>query len=430
MRFTTYTKYSGGILDALNIQDLLERLADFLLQSGFEGGPHFHPWWGWSGEEGEDRSMESLKDALLQALIESGQITPEMLRELRGEGQGDEESRRAIAELLNDLVKKLVEEGYLNVTQQPQMPGTHMTMPGAGQIDEGKQAAQQVEFELTQKGVDFLGYRTLRHLLSAVGRSSFGSHDTPHLATGVEAGAAAKQYEFGDTLNLDIPATLTNALARGGVKVPLDLDYRDLMVHQAEYRSSCATVLMLDISHSMILYGEDRFTPAKKVALALAHLIRTQYPGDSLRVVTFGDRALEIPLGELARTKVGPYHTNTADGLKLARRLLAAQKKDMRQIVMITDGKPSAITLADGRIYKNPAGLDPRIIRETLREVGACRKSGILINTFMLARDPALVRFVATVCEMARGKAYFTNTMTLGEYVMRDFLRRRTRRMK
>jgi Ca-activated chloride channel family protein len=430
MRFTTYTKYSGGILDALNIQDLLERLADFLLQSGFEGGPHFHPWWGWSGEEGEDRSMESLKDALLQALIESGQLTAEMLRELRGEGQGDEESRRAIAELLDDLVKKLVEEGYLNVTQQPQMPGTHAALPGTGQIDEGKQAAQQVEFELTQKGVDFLGYRTLRHLLSAVGRSSFGSHDTPQLATGVEAGAASKQYEFGDTLNLDIPATLTNALARGGVKVPLDLDYKDLMVHQAEYRSSCATVLMLDISHSMILYGEDRFTPAKKVALALAHLIHTQYPGDSLRVVTFGDRAQEIPLGQLARTRVGPYHTNTADGLKLARRLLAAQKKDMRQIVMITDGKPSAITLGDGRIYKNPAGLDPRIIRETLREVGACRKSGILINTFMLARDPALVRFVATVCEMARGKAYFTNTMTLGEYVMRDFLRRRTRRMK
>ncbi len=430
MRFTTYTKYKGGILDALNIQDLLERLADFLLQSGFEGGPHFHPWWGWSGAEGDDRSLESLKDALLQALMESGQLTPEMLQELRGEGQSDEGVRDAIAQLLNDLVNKLVEEGYLNVGAPPQMPASHTPMPGSGQIDEGRQAAQQVEFGLTQKGVDFLGYRTLRHLLSAIGRSSVGSHDTPHLATGIEAGAASKPYEFGDTLNLDIPATLTNALARGGVRGPLDLDYADLMVHQAEFRSSCATVLMLDISHSMILYGEDRFTPAKKVALALAHLIRTQYPGDSLRVVTFGDRAQEIPFGELARTKVGPYHTNTAEGLKLARRLLLAQKKDMRQIVMITDGKPSAITQPDGRVYKNPAGLDPRVIRETLREVGACRKSGILINTFMLARDPALVRFVATVCSMARGKAYFTNTMTLGEYVMRDFLRRRTRRVK
>jgi Ca-activated chloride channel family protein len=430
MKFTTYTKYTGSLLDALNIQDLLDRLADFLLQSGFEGGPHYHPWWGWTGDEGGDRSVDTLKDALLQALIESGQLTPEMLRELRGEGQGDEEARRAIAEMLDDLVQQLVEEGYLNLQQgQPRMPASHTTMQG-GHVDESREAAQQVQFQLTQKGTDFLGFRTLRHLLSAMGRSSFGNHDTPQLATGIEAGAASKPYEFGDTLNLDIPATLTNALARGGVRVPLDLDYPDLMVHQAEYRSSCATVLMLDISHSMILYGEDRFTPAKKVALALAHLIRTQYAGDTLRVVTFGDRAQEIPLGELSRAQVGPYHTNTAEGFKLARRLLLAQKKDMRQIVMITDGKPSAITLPDGRVYKNPAGLDPRVISETLREVGACRKAGILINTFMLARDPALVQFVATVSQMARGKAYFTNTMTLGEYVMRDFLRRRTRRVR
>jgi Ca-activated chloride channel homolog len=429
MRFHTYQKYQGSLLDALNIQDLLERLADFLLQSGFEGGPHFHPWWGWSGDS-DDRSLDSLKAALLQALLESGQLTQEMLSELRGEG-GDEEVQRQLAELLDELVRRLIEEGYLATSDAPQMPASYTQMPqGQPHIDDAKQAAQQVEFNLTQKGIDFLGYRTLKQLLSAVGRSSFGSHDTPHLATGVEAEAASRPYVFGDTLNLDIPATLSNALARGGVKVPLDLDYDDLMVHQAEYRSSCATVLMLDVSHSMILYGEDRFTPAKKVALALSHLIRTQYPGDTLRVVTFGDHAQEIPLGELPQTQVGPYHTNTAEGLKLARRLLLSQKKDMRQIVMVTDGKPSAITLSDGRIYKNPAGLDARVVRETLREVAACRRSGILINTFMLARDPALIQFVAKVCEMARGKAYFTNTMTLGEYVMRDFLKRRTRHVK
>jgi Ca-activated chloride channel family protein len=427
MRFHTYQKYQGTFLDALNIEDLLERLADFMLQSGFEGGPHHHPWWGWSGDD-HDHSLDQLKAALLQALMESGQLTPEMLKELRGEG-GDEDAQRAVAEMLNDLVRRLIEEGYINTTEPPQVPGSYSQV-GEGQIDDAKSAAQQVEFNLTQKGIDFLGYRTLKQLLSAVGRSSFGSHDTPHLATGVEAEAASKQYEFGDTLNLDIPATLSNAMSRGGVTVPIDLEYRDLMVHQAEYRSSCATVLMLDISHSMILYGEDRFTPAKKVALALSHLIRTQYPGDTLRVVTFGDRAQEIPLGELPQAKVGPYHTNTAEGLKLARRLLLAQKKDMRQIVMVTDGKPSAITLPDGRIYKNPAGLDPRVIRETLGEVAACRRAGVLINTFMLARDPALMQFVAKVCEMARGKAYFTNTMTLGEYVMRDFLKRRTRRVR
>jgi Ca-activated chloride channel homolog len=429
MRYTTYSKYNGTFFDALNVQDLLERLADFLLQSGFAGGPHYHPWWGWTGEENSDRSLDALKQALLQALIESGQLTPEMLKEMRGEGQPSEKTRDKIAELLDELVRRLVEEGYLQTGAAPQMPGSYEEMQGQGRIDEAK-AAQQVEFNLTQKGIDFLGYRTLKHLLSAVGRSSFGSHDTPHLATGVEADAVSKPYEFGDTLNLDIPATLKNALARNGLTMPLDLDYPDLMVHQAEYRSSCATVLMLDISHSMILYGEDRFTPAKKVALALSHLIRTQYPGDSLRVVTFGDRAREIPLSELAHTQVGPFHTNTADGLKLARKVLLAQKKDMRQIVMITDGKPSAVTTSDGRIYKNPAGLDPRVIRETLSEVAACRKAGILINTFMLARETALIQFVARVCEMARGKAYFTNTMTLGQYVMRDFLKRRTRRIK
>jgi len=429
MRFTTYTKYTGLFTDALNVQDLLERLADFLLQSGFAGGSQYNPWWGWTGDA-KDRSLDSLKEALLQALIESGQLTPDMLKELRGEGQSSEAAREKIAELLDQLVQKLMEEGYLSLNQQPQMPGSYQEMAsGEGKIDEAK-AAQQVEFNLTQKGIDFLGYRTLRHLLGAIGRSSFGSHDTPHLATGIEADAESKAYEFGDTLNLDIPATLKNAMRRGSLSVPMDLDYKDLMVHQAEYRSSCATVLMLDISHSMILYGEDRFTPAKKVALALAHLIRTQYPGDSLRVVTFGDRAQEIPIKELAHTQVGPYHTNTAEGLKVARRVLRAQKKDMRQIVMITDGKPSAITMPNGQVYKNPAGLDPRVIKETLREVAACRKAGILINTFMLARDPALVQFVGKVCEMARGKAYFTNTMTLGQYVMRDFLKRRTRRVR
>jgi Ca-activated chloride channel family protein len=231
-------------------------------------------------------------------------------------------------------------------------------------------------------------------------------------------------------MNLDVNATLTNALARTGhIGVPIDLDYPDLMVRQAEYRSSCATVLMLDTSHSMILYGEDRFTPAKKVALALTHLIRTQFPGDTLRVVLFHDSAEEIPLATLAHAQVGPYHTNTAEGLKLARRLLLAQRKDMRQIVMITDGKPSALTLPDGRLYKNSGWIDPFIYSETIREVAACRKAGIVINTFMLARDRALVDFVRHVSAIARGRAYFTNTMTLGQYVLMDFLRRKTKKV-
>jgi Ca-activated chloride channel family protein len=260
-----------------------------------------------------------------------------------------------------------------------------------------------------------------------LGRSSAGRHETHELSTGVEASEAPKRYEFGDTLNLDIPGTLLRAIRREGLKDPLPLEYDDLLVHQAEYQSSCATVLMLDCSHSMILYGEDRFTPAKRVALALTHLIRTQYPGDSLNVVLFHDSAEEVPVGQLARVTVGPYHTNTQEGLRLARRILTRQRKDMRQIVMITDGKPSAITLPDGRIYKNPMGLDPWVMKETLKEVGDCRRTGILINTFMLARDHDLIAFVQKVTEMCRGKAYFTTPMTLGQYLLMDYMKKKIR---
>ena len=428
MRFTTYSKYKGGWLDALNLQSLLEHLSDFLMDGGFAGGPHYNPYWGWSGDK-DVNSTGALKNALLKALLESGQITEEMIEELRGEGEGDEDIRQQIAQLLDDLVERMVEEGYINVeTGNPQMPGATYDVTGQGKIDEAKQAAQQVQFNLTQKGMDFLGYRSLKSLLSALGKATAGAHATPHLSTGVEADAASKPYEFGDTLNLDIPATLKNAIEREGLQVPLSLDYSDLMVHQAEYRSSCATVLLLDISHSMVLYGEDRFAPAKRVALALSHLMRTQFPGDSLHVVTFGDRAEELPLSQLAKAQVGPFHTNTAEGIEIARRILASQKKDMRQIIMITDGKPSAMTLPDGRVYTNSGELDPMILKRTFQEVAACRKTGILINTFMLANDPYLVQFVEKVSQIARGKASFTSSMTLGQYIMLDFLRNKRRR--
>lgn len=428
MRFTTYSKYKGRWLDALNLESLLENLSDFLMDGGFAGGPNYHPYWGWSGDE-DVSSTDALKNALLKALLESGQLTPEMIEELRGEGQGDEEVRRQLAELLDDLIQRMADEGYINLeTGNPQIPGATYDVTGQGQIDEAKQAAQQVNFSLTQKGMDFLGYRSLKGLLGALGKSSAGSHDTPHLSTGVEAEAASRPYEFGDTMNLDIPATLKNAIEREGLKVPLNLEYGDLMVNQSEYRSSCATVLLLDISHSMVLYGEDRFAPAKRVALAMSHMIRTQYPGDTLRVVTFGDQAQEIPLSQLAKAQVGPFHTNTAEGLEIARRILTSQKKDMRQIIMITDGKPSAMTLPDGRVYTNSGGLDPVILQRTFQEVSACRKAGILINTFMLANDPYLVQFVQKVSEIARGKAYFTSTLTLGQHIMMDFMRNKRRR--
>jgi len=238
-----------------------------------------------------------------------------------------------------------------------------------------------------------------------------------------------------------------SAIKREGLSVPLNLEYQDLYVHQCDYQSSCATVVMLDCSHSMILYGEDRFTPAKKVALAMAHLIRTQYPGDSLKVVLFHDSAEELPLGKLATTQVGPYHTNTAEGLRLSRRLLQAQRKEMKQIVMVTDGKPTACYIGDSfqpsaaktkasdttpkrRLYKNSMGGDPFVMTETFKEVQACRKAGIMINTFMLASDYYLVEFVKQMSAMTNGKAYFANPGNLSQFVLIDFLRRRTRKVR
>ena len=423
MRSHTYSKFSPELADAVDLQALLDKLADFLLQSGFAGGGDPSRFGFDFGDE-NDRSLDALRQAIIDALMASDQFTPEMLQALRGEGSA--ESQAQLAKLLDDLVQRLVKEGYLNVTQAPQMPAGHQQLEGPGSMS--RAAARDVQFSLTEKGVDFLGYKTLRNLLGSFGKSSFGSHDTPYLATGIETDGWSKPYEFGDTLNLDVNETLKRSMARTGkVSVPMDLEYGDLMVHQAEYRSSCATVLMLDCSHSMILYGEDRFTPAKKVALALTHLIRTQFPGDSLKVVLFHDSAEEIPLRELGRVRVGPYYTNTREGLRVARRLLERQRKDMRQIVMITDGKPSALTQSDGRIYKNPFGLDPIVIGETLAEVSACAKAGIMINTFMLARDYDLVAFVRRVAAMCRGKAYFTTPYTLGQYVLMDYMDKKTK---
>ncbi len=432
MRFTTYSKLIPGLADAVNLQALLDQLGDFLLQSGFAGSPGDWPYWAEPNEGGGgDRTLDALRDAILNALMESGQLTPEMLKFLRGEPSGDpdrdRELERELGQLIDQIIQRLAEEGYLKLQETPQVPESYSPLLGPG--GQAERAAQQVQFGLTEKGMDFLGYKTLKNLLGSIGKSTVGAHETPHLATGVEVQGSTKPYEYGDVLNLDVPATLGSAITREGLRIPIPLDYRDLRVHQAEYRSSAATVLMLDCSHSMILYGEDRFTPAKKVALALTHLIRTQYPGDTIRVVLFHDSAEEIPLPTLATAQVGPYHTNTAEGLRLARRILSGQTKDMKQVIMITDGKPSAITLPNGKIYINSAGLDPRILKATYHEVGLCRQSGIMINTFMLARDRALVDFVMRVAEICRGRAYFTNTMTLGQFILMDFLKRRTTRM-
>ncbi|MGH9652406.1 MAG: vWA domain-containing protein [Bryobacteraceae bacterium] len=409
MKWTSYSKFSEEDL-GIEMEDLLRALADYFLQSGFND-----PYLQFS--EMNEHTLDQLKQAIERALESGDLFDSDKLEEMRQRLQTLSEQQRE--QLINNLVEKLEQAGYINMDGEPtDSPAT----PGA----QGG-AESQTRFEVTDKAIDFLGFKTLKDLLGSLGKSSFGAHDTRDLATGVEASGAAKQYEFGDTLNLDISATLFSALSREGLRLPLNLEYSDLYVHQSEYQSSCATVLMLDCSHSMILYGEDRFTPAKRVALALAHLIRTQYPGDSLRCVLFHDSAEELRVSELARVQVGPYYTNTRDGLILAQKLLSQERKDMKQIVMITDGKPSALTLEDGRIYKNAFGLDPLVISQTLEEVARCKKRGILINTFMLASDFGLVQFVQKVTQMCRGKAYFTTPYTLGNYLLMDYMNRKTR---
>jgi Ca-activated chloride channel family protein len=415
-----YSRYVEDLLDAIDLESLVSQLSDLLLASGFNNP--------WDPQSDDDQTMQALHDAILDALLNGGVLSDEMLDRLT-DSQASEDARNNVDALIQRIIEKMTQEGYVTMAGQPD--AQKLQGPGQGGGD------GTTRFQVTDKAIDFLGYRALRDLLGSMGRSSAGRHDTREQAPGVEAGGPPRAYEFGDTMNLDAAATVLNAVKKapgllsatpaGGGRFSLDIDYEDLMVAQGDYQSSCATVLMLDCSHSMVLYGEDRFTPAKRVALALANLIRHQYPGDALNVVLFHDSAEEVPLSQLGRVRVGPYYTNTREGLRLARRVLERQRKDMRQIIMITDGKPSAVTRPDGRIYRNAFGLDPFVLRETFAEVAACRRAGIMINTFMLARDYDLVAFVRRVARICRGKAYFTTPFTLGQYVLMDYMTRKTR---
>jgi Ca-activated chloride channel homolog len=408
MKRVRYTRYTGDLASEIDLEELLKGLSDYLLDSGY-----YNPWGDFQDLQ---HNMDDLREALRRMLLKGDFLSQEMrdrLQQMEAEGTLDE--------LLDRLMERMEQENYINSLP---MNGPTRASSVDGQVGE---VQGRVRFEVTDKSMDFLGFKTLRDLMGTLGKSSYGRHDTRHWATGIETSGGSRRYEFGDTLNLDATATLSSAIAREGIGLPLNMEYEDLQVHQCEYQSSCATVVMLDCSHSMILYGEDRFTPAKRVAMALSHLIRTQYPGDSLSLVLFHDSAEELPVSQLARVKVGPWHTNTREGLRVAQRILARQRKDMKQIVMITDGKPSALTLPDGRIYKNPYGLDPLVVSETLEEVARCKRSNVMINTFMLAQDQGLVQFVHKVSEMCRGKAYFTTPDTLGQYLLRDYMQRKSK---
>jgi Ca-activated chloride channel homolog len=409
MKRVRYTKFTGDLASSFGLEDLMQALSDFLLDSGFND-----PMSRFQEFDG-DQTMENLREAIRQAL-DSGELFDDEAQE-----KYEALSEDQVEELIDQIIQKMQEQNYINAE-----------MPEQGQGEQGD-GNGEARFEVTDKGMDFLGYKALRELLGPLGKSNLGRHDTRHEAAGVETNGSSKLYEFGDTLNLDITATLSSVFAREGIRTaiegeehtPLNIEYSDVHVHQSDYQSSCATVVLLDCSHSMILYGEDRFTPAKRVAMALSHLIRTQFPGDTLNLVLFHDTAEEIPVSQLSRVKVGPHYTNTREGLRMAQRILARQNKDMKQIVMITDGKPSALTLPDGRIYKNAFGLDPLVISETLEEVSRCKRANIMINTFMLASDFSLMQFVQQVSAMCRGKAYFTTPQNLGNYLLMDFMSRR-----
>ncbi|HTP81075.1 MAG TPA: VWA domain-containing protein [Bacteroidota bacterium] len=286
------------------------------------------------------------------------------------------------------------------------------------------------ELTLTTRGVQRIRQDALREVFSSLKKAPGGNHETPNTGQGVDRLSETKKWSFGEMpTNIDLTSTLTNAFKRDGID-DFVLKEEDLEVYETEHQTTCATVLMLDISHSMILYGEDRITPAKQVALALAELIRIKFPKDYLALVVFGDEAKLVSLNELPFLNVGPFHTNTRAGLQLARSLLRRNGNVNKQIFMVTDGKPSAIFDDAGRLYKNSFGLDPRIVNKTLDEAVQCRREKVTVSTFMVAQDPYLINFVEEFTRANQGRAYYSSLNNLGEFIFVDYLKNRRRRIQ
>ncbi len=303
---------------------------------------------------------------------------------------------------MEDLIKKMKEMGIIEETE--------------------------LGVQVTQRGIQRIRQDALREIFTSLKRAPTGSHETPYTGKGVDRLSETRKFNFGDQpTDIDLTSTVTNALKRDGID-EFNLKEEDLEVYETEYQTSCATVLMIDISHSMILYGEDRITPAKQVGLALSELIMTRFPKDYLALVTFGDDAKLVSMNELPFLSVGPYHTNTRAGLQLARNLLRRKPNANKQVFMVTDGKPSAIFEENGRLYKNSFGLDPKIVNKTLDEAVACRREKVTITTFMVARDPYLIDFVEELTKANRGRAYYSSLNKLGEFVFVDYIRNRKKR--
>ena len=284
-------------------------------------------------------------------------------------------------------------------------------------------------YEMTSKSEQSIRKRSLEEIFGKLKRGGQGRHRTPHSGMGDESLSELKQFEFGDPVeNIAMTESMRNAQVNHGIDEFM-MTEDDLAVHETEHRTTVSTVLMIDISHSMILYGEDRITPAKKVAMALSELIMQKYPKDTLDIIVFGNDAWAINIKDLPYLQVGPYHTNTVAGLELAMDILRRRKAANKQIFMITDGKPTCIR--EGvRYYKNSFGLDRKILGKTLNLAAQCRRLKIPITTFMIARDNWLVQFVQEFTQVNNGRAFYTSLEGLGEYIFEDFERNRRRKVR
>ena len=299
-----------------------------------------------------------------------------------------------------DFIKELEERGYI------------------------KYDADAVEVVITRKMERSLRTRALEEVFRNLRKGGAGQHKTAHQGKGLEREPETRAWQFGDDAHqFDSTGTLLNALRNNPIE-QFSLSEDDLRVYETDHNTSMATVLMIDLSHSMILYGEDRITPAKKVAMALAELILSRFAKDSLEIIAFGNDVWKVSIDELPYLSVGPYHTNTLAGLELARHLLQRKKHANKQIFMITDGKPSAM-YENGKLYKNSFGLDRKIVNKVLNEATQCRKEKITITTFMIAQDPYLQNFVREMTEANKGRAYFSGLNSLGGFVLEDYVRNR-----
>ncbi len=357
--------------------------------------------------------FEKLLDMFLELLTHTSGDVEEALDWLR---QLDEEYKLTTEDYtIDDFIEDLKRNNYIQ--------------PDGSGVGDGQGEGNGQGMKITAKSEQAIRKRALDQIFGKLKKGNRGDHRTSYTGNGEESAAERRQYQFGDSLDqIAMTESLRNAQIQHGINNFM-LTENDLEVQESFFKTQTSTVLMIDISHSMILYGEDRITPAKKVAMALSELITTKYPKDTLDVIVFGNDAWQIKIKDLPYLKVGPYHTNTVAGLELAMDILRRKKTNNKQIFMITDGKPTCLK-EGGRYYKNSWGLDPKILNRTMNLAGRCRKLGIPVTTFMIASDPYLQKFVRDFTEANKGRAFFSNLDNLGEFIFEDYEKNRRKRMR